>query len=1849
MALIASIDSSTAFCISGYSITKQIYKGSRTAVYRAVQLKSQQRVIIKTLQPACPSFHDLGQFRNQYTITKALPIAGIARPLSLESWQNSYALVMEDFGGVSLQQYALKQSLTLSETLAIALQMADILNDLCQHHVIHKDIKPANIIIEPNSKQIQLIDFSIASVLPKETQGVQNPSGLEGTLAYLSPEQTGRMNRGIDYRTDFYGLGVTLYELLTGVLPFQATDPMELVHCHIARTPINPHKINSALPPVLSAIVLKLMAKNAEDRYQSALGLKRDLAHCLSQWNETQTIADFELGQQDVSDRFLIPEKLYGRHLEVQALLDAFSRISQPPVNSPASSSAEIMLVAGFSGMGKTAVINEVHKPITRQHGYFIQGKFDQFNRSIPLSAFVQALQNLINQLLSESDQQLSQWRSKVLAALGDNSQVLVEVIPDLEKVIGPQPPAPDLSGAAAQNRFNRLFQKFIAVFTTLQHPLVIFLDDLQWADAASLELIKLLMEDTKHLLLLGAYRDNEVSFAHPLMLVVEALKANATTVTTVTLAPLTFTEVNQLVADTLHCSVARSQPLTELILRKTQGNPFFTTQFLKALHEGGAVSFSPVQGHWECNLAKVSEMSLSEDVVTFMAQQLQKLPQPTQQILKLAACIGNQFDLATLAIVCKQSKALASKALWAALQEGLIVPQGEMYKFYYEQTLEDNPENGPERNLENNESLSKQPDQRGLDADAKATKNITYRFLHDRVQQAAYSLIPDEQKQATHYSIGQLLLNQISPTAQESRIFELTNQLNYGIALITEQTERDKLAQLNLIACRKARASIAYRAGQEYARTGLQLLGQQAWQNQYEMAFAFYNLAAELASFCGDTPSMERAIETVIAQTHSPLEQIDVYRIKTLFKTSQNKLVEAMTIGQEILALLGITFPQVPTYQDIQQAMVEVGELTSSREIESLTDLPQMVDSEQIAIINMVMGVAPAAYLSGSLLYPLLIALAVKLSIKYGNAERSVHSYACYGMMACNFAKDVSAGVAYGKLAQQLILKLDAKVSKPEALMVVGMFVAHREAHIKDTLPILQEAYTAAVDVGNLGCTGYAAALFCSNAFWCAQPLPGLERETSAYYFELEKLNQLTTANWCLVYQQAILNLLTVEIEQPHVLSGEAFVEADFLARLQSGQDLVAMHFFYLNKLMLSYLFEEFESAQLQAIEVRRYLGVVPGIVEEAVFYFYDSLAALATLESAKAEVLAQVEQNQMQLKQYWAGHAPMNYQHKVDLVEAEKCRVLGRRAEAIERYDRAIASAKINGYSQEEALANELAAKFFLAWNKDKVAAGYLQEAYYGYLRWGATAKIAHLEKTYPQLLGTIAQTPGSFLAAPGTITMAAMGSVKGTSTTETAWLDLPAVMKAAQAISQEIGLEKLLATLMQIAIANAGAQTGHFMLYQDNQWVVMAQADQNQSNSLNVLLDGYANIPHSVVYSVARTRETAVFENLNTVAQFAGDRYVSIRQPKSVLCLPVSQQGQLVGILYLENNLAVGAFTRDRIEILHLLTAQAAISLENARLYQQTANYSQTLEIEVAHKTQALNQKAQDLEEALKHLKKTQAQLVHTAKMSSLGQMVAGVAHEINNPINFIKGNLSYTQRTLADLFSLIALYEQKYPQPGLEIQELRDDIELDFLREDADKVLDSMTAGSERIKQIVLGLRNFSRLDEASVKAVDLHSGLESSLLILNNRLQTEGNLRKIKIVKSYGDLPQVTCDPSQLNQVFLNIFNNAVDAIRESPISDCDPEIYICTQAIKGDRVRIAIANNGSPIAADIQDQIFEPFFTTKPVGKGTGLGLFISYSITQQHQGTLSVKSQQGEKTEFVITLPVIAKAVAKD
>ena len=1509
----------TTLKIPGYYITEQIYNGNRTQVYLGVKELDSQPVAIKLLQSEYPTFTELVQFRNQYTIAKNLDFPGIVKHLSLENYRNGFALIMEDYGGISLANYltspVLEKTGKITDNLAnffdIALQIVTTLEGLYRCRIIHKDIKPQNILINPQTKQVKLIDFSISSLLPRESQEIQNPNQLEGTLAYISPEQTGRMNRGIDYRTDFYSLGVTFYEMLAGQLPFPSTDPMELVHCHIARQAIPPIAVNPAIPQILNDIVMKLIAKTAEDRYQTAFGIKYDLEKCLKQYAASGRITPFELGKRDISERFVIPEKLYGRETEVETLLAAFERIS--------SGNSEIMLVAGFSGIGKTAVVNEVHKPIVRQRGYFIKGKFDQFNRNIPFWAWVQALQNLMRQLLTETAAVVQKWKAKILAALGENGQVIIEVIPELELLIGKQPPAPELEGSAAQNRFNLLFQKFIRVFATQEHPLVIFLDDLQWADSASLKLMQLLLSDgdTRCLLLIGAYRDNEVSPAHPLMLTLDEIKETNATVNQITLAPLDQPSLNCLIADTLSCPPERAISLTELVLVKTKGNPFFTNQFLKSLYEDGLISFDFSCNYWQCDIAQVKTISVSDDVVEFMATQLQKLPENTQTVLKLAACIGNTFDLATLAIVREKSQAETAADLWKALQEGLVIPISQVYKFFQDDSSITSQEN--------------------------VELTVPYKFLHDRVQQAAYFLIPEDQKQSTHLKIGRLLLANTPETEREEKIFDLVNQLNIAVDLIDSQTEQEELVQLNLVAGRKAKASTAYAAALGYLSVGMKLLTADSWQTNYDRTLALYELATESAYLGGNFEQMEVWSALVLNEAKTLLDKVKVYEVKIQAYMAQTRGLDAVRTGLQVLKLLGIDFPENTQPSDIQQAMVETRENLGSRPIEDLINLPAMTDPEKLAAMQILSSLSSATYISAPQMYPLTVCHRVNLSLQYGNAAWSAFAYATYGLIMCGVVGDIELGYQFGLLALTVASEFNVKEIKPKTFFIFGGMVAHWKEPVRKTLKPLLESYQIGLETGDLEFAAYSACYACNHLYFAGAELTELEREMASYSHALKQLKQIASFNYNEIFRQAVLNLLG-ESENPCLLVGEAYDEVELLSQHLEGNDRNGLHYLYLNKLILCYLFEELPQAIANTAKAEEYIDSAIALLCVPLFHFYDSLVQLAiwtdSSTSDRELILEKVAHNQQKLKT-WAEHAPMNHLHKSYLVEAERHRVLGENVEAMDDYDRAISIAKENEYVNEEAIANELAAKFYLAWGKETIAQTYIVAAYYAYSRWGAKAKIEDLEKRYPQLLAPIfTRNPGAQLGDTVTLTTHEIAALKVTTSTGTgisSALDLTTVIEASQVISGEINLDQLISTLMKVVMENAGATGGALILEQSGELFITAQSLGSECHLQSISVDSSQEIPVSIVNYVWRTAETLVINDVTKEANWAGEPYIIQRHPKSLLCLPIQHQGICRGILYLENNLTEAAFTADRLELLKILSAQAAISIENARLYQ------------------------------------------------------------------------------------------------------------------------------------------------------------------------------------------------------------------------------------------------------------------------------------------------------------------------
>ncbi|MEG4799790.1 ATP-binding sensor histidine kinase [Microcoleus sp. ARI1-B5] len=1772
--------------LAGYEITNQIQESNNSLVCRGLRKQDNQPVILKFLKQDYPMPASLVRYKQEYEITRNLNLESVPKTYSLERYQNSLVIIFEDSGGKSLKLWLTSQKLTLEEFLLTAIKITRALGQIHQHNIIHKDINPSNIIINSTTGLVQIIDFGISTVLTRENPTLKNPNVLEGTLSYISPEQTGRMNRSIDYRTDFYSLGVTFYELLTGQLPWDYSDAMELVHCHIAKQAVPPHEINPEIkiPKAVSDLVMKLLEKTAEKRYQSAWGIIADLEECLEQLQAKGTIADFAIAQKDITDKFQIPQKLYGREREVETLLAAFERVS--------NGTTEIMLVSGYSGIGKSALVQEVYKPITKASGYFIAGKFDQFQRNIPYAAVVKAFGSLVKQLLTESETQLGAWKEKLLAAFGDNGQIIIDVIPDVEFIVGKQPPVQELGATESQNRFNLVFQKFIRVFCCVDHPLVIFLDDLQWADSATLKLLQVMMadEETKYLFLMGAYRDNEVSPTHPLIMTLEGLQNQGATINHITLTPLDIEHITNLIADTVRRDRGSVILLAELVVGKTQGNPFFVNQFLRTLYEENLLNFNSDQRNWDWNISKIEAVGITDNVVELMVGKLRKMPDSTQQVLRLAACVGNSFDLNTLSIVNEKSTAETFTELVPAIQDGLILATSEL----------------------------------GVTEEEIVQSHLvitTYKFLHDRVQQAAYALIEESSKKIVHLQIGRLLWQNTSTETRTEEIFALVDHLNLGIELVSDESERTEIAKLNLIAGQKAKAATAYAAATEYLQAGLRLLVEDSWTNHYELTLALYEEAAEAAFLSGDFEGMQSFVEIVQNCAKTLLDTVKVYEVQIQAYMGQNRLLEAVNTALQVLKRFGVEFPSQPNPSDIGQALTETATILNHLRIEDLIDLPQMSDPYKLAAMKLLSSIFSPAYMAAPALLPLTLCKQVDLSVQYGNASASPFAYANYGFLLCGVVGDIDSGYQFGQLALNLLSKLNAPEIKAKTVVIVNVFIRHWKEHLRETLEPLVSVYSSGLETGDLEYSGYGLLMYSYFAYFIGKELTVLEREMATYRDAAHKIKQQTALNYIETYWQATLNLLG-KSENSCILKGKACDEELKLPFYYQANDKVGVAYIYLNKILLCYWFENYSEGIENTTIAEKYLDSLVGLPVIPVFHLYDSLVWLAvysdTPHSEQQSILDRVQANQEKM-QKWAHYAPMNHLHKFYLVEAERYRVLGQKVEAMEMYDKAIALAKENQYINEEALAYELAAKFYMLWGKETIAQVYMQNAHYSYQVWGAIAKVEDLEEKYPQFLARISaktttQTKVNRKTTTPTTTSTNLGET----------LDLATVMKASQAISGEIVLSKLLERLMKIAIENAGAQKGFLILEKAGNWAIEAEGSVKgdevsvlRSLPLNAKADSgeMPKLASAIVHYVIRTQENVLLNNATQEGQFTRDPYIAATQPKSILCTTLVHQGKLTGILYLENNLTEGAFTTDRLELLKLLSAQIAISIENAQLYNNLQEFNQNLE-------QLVGDRTHELSNTLDALKATQSQLVESEKMASLGGLVAGVAHEINTPI----GVGVTVASALAEHTTEFASTYKSGKMKRSELEEF-----LDIATQSSNTLLTNLNQAAALIqsfKEVAVDRSSEER------RTFIVRDYLDEILIQLKPKLRNSKHSIEIK-----GDT-QIALDsyPGALSQVVTNLLMNSL--IHAYEPGESGQLVFDWQQ--DGSRLSFEYSDDGKGIPPENLSKIFEPFFTTKRCQGGSGLGLHIVYNlVTQKLLGELQCKSEVGVGTKFIIKLPL--------
>jgi PAS domain S-box-containing protein len=1828
--------------VLGDGTSEFLWEDSGRAFYRMHLPRAEaNQTVVLALQHVAeqPTPASLSRLEHEYQLRDELESAWAVRPLELVREGGRTLLLFEDPGGEPLTRL-LGAPMQIGHFLHLAIRIVAALGKAHQRGLIHKDLKPANILVKGN-EEVRLTGFGLASRLRRERQAPEPAETIAGTFAYMAPEQTGRMNRSVDARSDLYSLGITFYQMLTGSLPFAAADPMEWVHCHIARKPVPPSERVDNIPGPVSAIVMKLLAKTAEERYQTAGGIERDLQRCLTEWEACGLIDDFPLGQQDTPDRLLIPEKLYGRESEVGAMLASFERTAE-------NGSPELVLVSGNSGMGKSSVVNELHKALIPLRGLFAAGKFDQYKHDIPYSTLAQAFQNLVRPLLGKSETELRHWRAAFAEVLGANARLIVEVVPELELIVGEQPPLPELSPQDAQRRLQLVFRRFIGVFARAEHPLALFLDDLQWLDMATLDLLEDMLtgSDLRHLMLIGAYRDNEVTSAHPLMRKLAAIKAAGGRVEEIALAPLGEAHLGELIGDALRCEAARAAPLAQLVHQETGGNPFFAIQFLSSLADEGMLVFDHDAGRWCWDLERIRAKGYTDNVIDFMVAKLNRLPVEAQNAMQQLACLGNFAETRTLSIVLGVSEDQVQATLWPAVRQELV------------------------------ERLA----------------NATYRFVHDRVHEAAYSLIDRNLRAELHLRIGRLLAAQTPSEKLEEAIFEIVNQLNRASPLIRSRKERERLAGFNLIAGRRAKASTAYGSALKYFAAGAALLGE-GWGHRRKLGFALALNLAECEFLTGQLTCAEARLARLPTHAASLIELAAVTRLRISLYMTAGENGHAISVGIEYLRRVGIHCSPHPTQDGVRMEIDRIWHQLGKRSIEQLIELPPMNDSA-VASMDVLAEILPPASWTDKNLYCLVVCRMANLSLQHGHSDASCLAYVYLGMILGPHFGDYRAGFRFGQLAIDLVDKRGLNRFKARVYMCFGYLVNPWVRHLNTCRTMLRRAFDMALDAGDLTFAGYSYINTVTFMLASGDPLDEVQREAEAGLAFVRKARFGVVID-LVDAQLGLIRTLRGQTPTFGCFNDDQFDEDRFEQHLRSAPDrAVALCRYWIRKLQAHYFAQEHASAVAAAAKAEQGLWTSLSFFEAVEYHFYSALAHAAQCDNApvaqRAGHVDALAAHHRQLQE-WAEHSPANFADRAALVRAELARVEGRELDAERLYERAIRAARDSGFVQNEAIAYELVARFHAARGLETFAQTYLRKSRQGYLRWGAGGKVRQLDQVHPQLredepgpMSTIATTVEHF--------------------------DLATVIKVLQAISGEIDLDRLINTLLRTALTQAGAERALLLFVaHGGEPRLRAVATIERDSVLTQLRDEPVTalvLPQSVLHYVMQTRENIVLDDAIKHDEFGADPYIRQHQVRSALCLPLINQGGLVGMLYLENNLTPRVFMPTHTAVLQLLASQAAITLENARLYRdlqerearirrlvdanivgifiwdlagqileandaflrivgydrgdivsgrmrwtdltppewldrdvqripelKTTGTLQPFEKEFAKKDgsrapvligvamfeEGTNQgvafvldlaerKRAEAEarESERRYREVQMELAHANRAATMGQLTASIAHEVQQPIAAAASDASAALRWL------------RFNPPNLE--EVSQSLER--------IVNDAMRAGG-----IVSRIRALIRKAPPRKDSVDINEAIREVIALTQGETLKNGVSVLTALEES---LPLVLGDRVQLQQVILNLVVNAVEAMgatRKGP-----RELHISTAADSSNGVAVVVRDSGPGLPRAEEKRVFDPFYTTK--SHGLGMGLSISRSIVEAHGGRLWVSANLPRGAVFQLVLP---------
>jgi len=1811
-------------------VLELLREGGQFILYRGRARAHPMPILALAVASAQPSPESLRRLEHEYSLASELDAAWAVQPLALTRHQGRAVLILKDPGGEPLDRIVEQhRSIDVSRLLPIAIGLAAALGQAHRQGLIHKDIKPENALVD-EAGHVSLTGFGIASRLPRERMTPTPPEIIAGTLAYMSPEQTGRMNRSIDARSDLYSLGVTLYQMLTGALPFAAVDPLEWVHCHIARQPTAPAD-RCAVPEPLSAIIMRLLAKNAEERYQTAAGLEADLRRCLAQWQAFGRIDPFALGADDSSDRLLIPEKLYGREREVDTLLAVFDRMV-------AQGAAELVLVSGYSGVGKSSVVNDLHKVLVPPRGLFAAGKFDQYKRDVPYATLAQAFQMLVRQILVKSEAELDYWRRALLGVLGPNGQLIVDLIPEVEFVIGKQPPVAELPPQEARGRFQLVFRRFLGAFARPEHPLALFLDDLQWLDTATLELLERLATDpdVRHVLLIGAYRDNEVSSSHPLMRTLAAIRDAGARVHDIVLAPLGLDDVERLIADALKCGLDAARPLALLVHEKTGGNPFFAIQLLTSLAEEGLLRFDRGAPGWTWDLDRIRGKRYSGNVVDLMLAKLRRLPEPTQSALQRLACLGNVAAFGLLSAGFGQSEEAIHTLLWEAVRAGLVL------------------------RLEG-----------------------SYAFLHDRIQEAAYALISESARAEMHLGIGRGLLASLTPDGLAEHVFDVATQLNRGAELLIDHDEKVDVAAFDLRAGRKAKASAAYAAALAYFAAGVALLDEGEWSSEYELMFSLRLESAECELVTGNLDRAGELIEQLLPRAASKIDGAAVYCLKVQLHVIRSEHRQAVTTALMCLRGFGIELPEHPSERDIEAESDAVSYALDGRSIESLIDLPLMTDPESLTAMKVLSVLSMSAQFTDLRLCCLQACRVVNLSLRYGISGDSAAAYAFWGSLLAFVFPRYREGYLFSKLACDLVEKHSFTANRA-AILVRFAYVSGFTQPINNAIESSRRSVTAGIETGSPVWANYGLILSLTYRLLRGDPLDLVWHE-SEIALEVAQKARYEDAMALFAVERRFIATLRGGSAPSVTFNDAEFDEATFVAENTSRRAPIVMGRYWILKLMARLLSNDYAEAWSAAEKAKPLLGAVMLMEPKLNYFYYAALTVAALYETASAEQRQAwrelLGEHQKQLRE-WAENYPPTFADKLALVSAEIARIEKRDVDALRLYEEAIDLARENGFVQNEGLAHELAAQYCLTRGLKTAGHAHLRDARSCYDRWGAHEKIKQLDERHPRLRVDRNQSP-----------TAAIDPSLGR-------LDVETVVRASQALSREIVLPKLIERLMRIAVEHAAAERGLLILIRGDEQRIEAEAATHRGRievTVRSAVVTPSDLPQSALHYVIRTQESVLLDDASTDPVYSKDEYVHRNGSKSVLCLPIVKQTQLVGALCLENKLTAGVFTPDRVSVLQMLASQAAISLENAGLYfdlqrseafmsqaqriSQTGSFGwgvasgeiswsdetynitefdraakptvdevfqlvhpddlafvrRTLEDAAREKTnldfesrllmpdgrvkhvhvigRAVDSASlefvgamRDITErarAAEALRQAQGDLARINRVTTMGELAASLAHEISQPISGAMTNANTCLRKLGG------------DKPDLEEVRL---------------VVGRFARDAQRAAEIVDRLRSQFQRGAQHREVIDVNEiNRETVALLRDEATRYHVSMRS----ELAADLPRILGDRVQLQQVVMNLIVNSIEAMKDV---DGIREIVIESQRGKDEQILVSVSDTGMGFPPHLAEQIFAPFFTTKP--HGTGMGLRISRSIIESHGGRLWAVGSNGRGATFHVSLP---------